>query len=111
MRERTADMNEKEDKREKKRKLSSQVLRERRGGVPKELLERNRENARIRRKLTEVLKDGPKTVPEVAKAAEIPTEIVLWHLMSMKKYGEVIEGEERDSYIAYMLKPQKEEKP
>ena len=81
-----------------------QVLRERRGGVPKELLERSRAQAKMRKKISEALEDGPKTVPEVAKATAMPSHEVLWKLMGMKKYGLVVEGEERDGYYQYALK-------
>ena len=81
-----------------------QVLRERRGGVPKELLERSRAQAKTRKKISEALEDGPKTVPEVAKATAIPSHEVLWKLMGMKKYGLIVEGEERDGYYQYALK-------
>ena len=87
-----------------KEKPTSQILRERRGGVPKELLAFNRENTGIRRKITEALNDGPRTVPDIAGITGIPGHQVFWHLMSMKKYGKVVEGEERDSYYEYALK-------
>ncbi len=80
------------------------IIRERRRGVPKELLERSRAQARMRKKISEALKDGPKTVPEVAKATAIPSHEVLWKLMGMKKYGLVVEGEERDGCYEYALK-------
>ena len=81
-----------------------QVLRERRGGVPKELLERSRAQTKTRKKIIQALEDGPKTVPEVAKATAIPSHEVLWKLMGMKKYGLIVEGEERDGYYQYALK-------
>ena len=96
-------MNE-NDSKKKREKKPIQILRERRGGVPKELIERNREQTKIRKKLTEALKDGPKTVPEIAKATDMPTHEAFWYLMGMKKYGKVIEGEEHDSYYEYALK-------
>jgi predicted transcriptional regulator len=80
-----------------------QVLRERRGGVPKELLERSRAHTKTRKKILQALKDGPKTVPEVAKATAMPSHEVLWRLMGMKKYGLVVEGGERDGYYEYAL--------
>ena len=81
-----------------------QIIRERRGGVPKELLERNRAQTKTRKRIVQALEDGPKTVPEVAKATAMPSHEVLWKLMGMKKYGLVVEGEERDGYYQYALK-------
>ena len=80
------------------------IIRERRGGVPKDLVERSRAQTKMRKKIIQALEDGPKTVPEVAKATAMPSHEVLWKLMGMKKYGLVVEGEERDGYYEYALK-------
>jgi hypothetical protein len=87
-----------------------QILRERRGGVPKELVERSRRQAQAHKLLASALKDGPKTVPEIAKITELPTHEVFWYLMGMRKYGQIVEGEEREGYYEYALKPEKERK-
>ena len=85
-----------------------QILRERRGGVPKELLERSRQQAKTHKLLTAALKNGPKTVPEIAQITGLPTHEAFWYLMGMRKYGQIIEGEERDGYYEYALKPGEE---
>jgi hypothetical protein len=85
-----------------------QILRERRGGVPKELLQRSREQIQTRKLITTALKDGPKTVPEIAAATGLATHQLFWRLMGMRKYGQVVEGEERDGYFEYALKPDEE---
>lgn len=90
-----------EEKREKK---PIQALRERRGGLPKELVERSRQQAKTHKLLTAALKDGPKTVPKIAQITGLPTHELFWYLMGMKKYGQIIEGEERDGYYQYALK-------
>ena len=83
---------------------SIKVVRERRGGVSKKLLECSRLQAKARKKIIQALADGPRTVPELAEAVAMPSHEVLWKLMGMKKYGLVVEGEERDSYYEYALK-------
>jgi len=88
---------------DRKQKKPIQMLRERRGGVPKALTERNRQQARILKQLNAALEDGPKTPPELADAVGMPTHEVLWYLMGMRKYGEVVEGQERDDYYEYAL--------
>lgn len=85
------------------RKKPIQVLRQRRGGVPRELIERNRTQNLIRRRLTEALRAGPKTVPELASAIDLPTHEVLWYVMGMKKYGKVVEADQTDGYFQYQL--------
>ena len=84
------------------------ALRESRGGVPKELTARNKAHAKIRKDLAAALADGPRTVPELAATTGIPTVEVMWWVMALKKYGQVVEGVERDSYLEYALKPQQE---
>jgi len=91
-----------------KKKAPAHILRDRRGGVPQALLELTRRQAAIRKQITKVLLEGPKTVPDLAAASGFPAHEVFWHLMAMKKYGEIVEGEERDGYFEYGLKEKKE---
>ena len=93
---------------DKKKKAPVHILRDRRGGVPPALLELTRRQAAIRKQLTQALQAGPKTVPDLAAASGFPTHEVFWHLMAMKKYGQIVEGEERDGYFEYGLKEKKE---
>jgi predicted transcriptional regulator len=88
---------------EKKEKTSLQILKERVGPVPDELQERVKEHARIKGKITKALKEGPKTVPEIAAAIGVPRPAVFWHVMSMKKYGKIVEGEQDGDYLRYVL--------
>lgn len=80
-----------------------QILRERRGGVPRELVERNRQQSVTRKRITAALQNEPKTVPELAREIDQPSHEVLWHVMGMKKYGKVIEAEQVDGYFKYQL--------
>jgi len=94
-----------------KEKKPIAVLRQRRGGVPRGLVERHRRQTADRRRLVAALQTGPKTVPEIAKQANLPPHETLWHLMSMKKYGKLVEGQQQGDYFEYALaeeSPQKE---
>ena len=64
---------------------------------------RYRRQRKIQKQLMEALKIGPRTVPEIADRTGIPSSEVLWHLMSMKKYGRIVEGQEREGYYEYIL--------
>ncbi len=86
-----------------KLKKPIQILRERRGGVPRELVERNRQQSAIRKRITEALRNESRTVPELARELDQPSHEVLWHLMGMKKYGKVVEAEQVDGYFKYQL--------
>ena len=88
---------------------TAQIARQRRGGVPKELLELSRQQARIDKKIREVLKGGPMTVPELHAATGLPTDEILWYLMAWKKYGRIVEDEQCEDYFRYAL-PEEERK-
>ena len=94
-----------------KKELSSRILRDRLRGVPEAPLQLSRQHVQLQNRLKEVLSEGPKTVPDIAETTGLPTSEVFWHLMSLKKYGEIIEGGEHDSYVVYALKTKEEGKP
>jgi hypothetical protein len=56
-----------------------------------------------RRRIRDVLRQGPQTVPAVARALGQPTEEVMYWMMSLRKYGQIVEGEEADDdgYYVY----------
>ena len=87
-----------------KEKKPIQILRERRGGIPKDLLAANGEQKRLVKRLKKALAEAPLTVPRVAETLGIETGEALWYVMALKKFGEVVEGEERDGYFEYALK-------
>ncbi|MBF7083838.1 MarR family transcriptional regulator [Desulfallas sp. Bu1-1] len=60
-----------------------------------------REEMLMRDKILAVLRDGPKTVPEIAQALGCPSHEVMYWVMGMRKYGHVAETEEEDGYYKY----------
>lgn len=90
------------------RRETARVLRERLGAVPRQIVAENQERNRIRRRIVEALGQAPGTVPEIAAAADLPSHEVLWHLMAMKKYGKIVEGEARGDYFEYALSEKQE---
>ena len=62
-----------------------------------------KEQRAIRRQICQVLRDGPKIVPEVAAATGLPAHQVLWHITAMKKYSLVAEAGMDGSYYQYQL--------
>jgi predicted transcriptional regulator len=80
------------------------ALRESRRETVERVRERVKEQNRAEKLIAGALKDGPKTVPEITGATGLPPETVFWHLMALKKYGKVIEGQKQDSYFAYAIK-------
>jgi predicted transcriptional regulator len=73
--------------------------------VKKELLDKVKEDTKIRTAILNAMKDGPKTIPEISKLTGLPTPLVTWWVMSLRKYGAVVEeGEPSEDYYKYKLK-------
>jgi predicted ArsR family transcriptional regulator len=79
------------------------ALRERRAAETEAAQARLKEQVKIEREITRVLKEGPKTVPALAEATGLPTRAVFWHLIALKKYGKVAEAEQEGDYFQYRL--------
>jgi predicted transcriptional regulator len=50
-----------------------------------------REQKRVQQEICKVIRETPKSVPEIAAAVNMPTNEVLWYVASFKKYGLLIE--------------------
>ena len=85
------------------KKEAMKALRQSRKKTIDSVRERVKETRALRKKLSEALSHGPKTVPELAEEANIPCQHVLWQLTSMKKYGKVAEGDQSGDYFQYVL--------
>lgn len=85
------------------KKEALKALREYRKKTIDSVRERVKETRVFRKKLSEALVEGQKTVPELTQATGIPSQLVLWHLTSMKKYGKVGEGDQSGDYFQYVL--------
>ena len=49
-----------------------------------------------------VIREQPKTVPEVAATTGLATHEVFWHIMAMKKYGLIVETGMCGDYPLYL---------
>ncbi len=72
------------------------------GPVSKELLEYYKETQKVQKQILETIKETQKTVPEIAAQTKIASEIVLWHLTAMKKYGKVEPILAKSGYLKYV---------
>jgi predicted transcriptional regulator len=54
-----------------------------------------------RRQISEALRKGPSTVPELAHQVKLPADQVLWHVTAMRKYGVVREAGPEGDYVKY----------
>lgn len=78
-------------------------LREAHAETVGETQERLKAQQQLRKRLTAALAGGPLTVPELAEAAGLPAEEVLWHVTSMKKYDLLVEAGFDGAYYQYGL--------
>ncbi|MGD2058205.1 MAG: hypothetical protein PVF85_07685 [Anaerolineales bacterium] len=62
-----------------------------------------KEQQQIRRTISAAVKDEALTIPAAAQATELPSQVVLWHVMAMKKYGLIEEMSMDGDYYTYQL--------
>ena len=95
------DSSEKPNNDDHKEKLKA--LREERG----ELIERNKELLKKQNSETGLikkgLKEGNKTIPELAKETGLKGDLILYYVSAMKKFGEINEAGHADGYFKYSL--------
>jgi len=87
------------------RKKTIQIIKETRK-VPESVTENRNKFIKIRKNILEALKDGGKTIPQIADATKLPLFETTYYLLSLHKFGEVIvEGiDDMDEYFIYKLK-------
>ena len=74
--------------------------------VPREVTEQLKYFTRIKKSILNALKEGDKTIPQLAEILAIPKDEVVFQLMSLLKYGFVETGEidDMDEYFYYKIK-------
>ena len=90
-----------EEKTEKKEGMKK--LRESRKGIIKATSTRVKENRKAVKAIKEELRAEARTVPEIAEATGIASSEVLWFIATLKKYGEILEGDKDGGYFRYYL--------
>jgi predicted Rossmann fold nucleotide-binding protein DprA/Smf involved in DNA uptake len=60
-----------------------------------------REQKQLQQSICQLIRENPKTVPEIAAETGQPSHQVLWFLMAMKKYGQVVEAGMCGDYPLY----------
>ncbi len=84
---------------------TAKYLKEKRP-VPREVTEQLKYFTRIKKSILNALKEGDKTIPQLAEILAIPKDEVVFQLMSLLKYGFVETGEidDMDEYFYYKIK-------
>jgi predicted transcriptional regulator len=78
-------------------------LREQHADTIEHIRERLKAQKALRRQICAVMEEGPKTIPEIAEASELPSHEVLWHVTAMKKYDLVVEVGQSGEYYQYAM--------
>ena len=88
----------------KKTRTVDQIKKERQ--VPQQVREDLKKFNRMKKAIRQALEDGPLTIPALAERLDIDKSEVTYYLMSLRKYGFVIAGEQddMDEYFFYQLK-------
>ena len=88
------------------RRKALKKLREARSATVATAAERVKTQKKALGLLRGLLTGAGKTAPELAQLVGMPASEVLWYLASLKKYGEVFEGEKDDGYYRYYARPE-----
>ncbi len=84
---------------------TAKYLREKLGGIPQQAKDNLKEFNGIKKQMLEALKEQDLTVIQMAEKINMPTDQVVYYLMSLVKYGFVKTGEvdDMDEYYTYKL--------
>jgi predicted transcriptional regulator len=85
------------------KKEAMKKLRQSRKDIIKATSARVKENRRAIKAIKEQLQDEARTVPEIAVATGLESAEVLWFIATLKKYGEILEGDKDGGYFRYYL--------
>lgn len=84
---------------------TAKYLREKLGGAPEQAKENLKAFNRIKKSMLDALAEEDLTVKQLAEKLSMPTEEVVYNLMSLVKYGFVKTGDmdDMDEYYTYKL--------
>lgn len=87
----------------KARTMMLKQLREKYQGTVEETQVLLKGQQSIRKQLRQAMAGGPKTIPQIAAACDLPSDVILWHVTAMKKYDDVMETGMDGEYYLYQL--------
>ena len=88
-----------------KNKAIAQQLKDltaKKGPVSPTLLASYKDSNQKHKKVLDSIKEKEKTVPEISAETGLSTDIVLWHLTAMKKYGQAEVILAKSGYLKYI---------
>ena len=74
--------------------------------VSEELKAIRKEFTDIKKRILKSLESEPKTIPQIAAEINLAPDVVMYYLMTLRKYGDIETGEidDMDEYFTYKLK-------
>lgn len=78
-------------------------LREARKQPVEALSRKVKEQKKVIEQIKRQLRISSNTVPEMASALGLPSSEIMWYVATLKKYGEIAEGEKEGGYFRYEL--------
>ena len=84
---------------------TAKYLREKLGGIPEQAKENLKAFNAIKKQILDALKDEDLTIKQLTEKLNMPSDEVVYYLMSLVKYGFVKTGEvdDMDEYYTYKL--------
>ena len=84
------------------------IIKEKRT-VSEEVKKKRKKFADIKKLILNALKEGPKSIPQIAEDTNLSQDIVTYHLMTLRKYGDIETGEidDMDEYYTYKIAKKK----
>ncbi|OGL45826.1 MAG: hypothetical protein A2161_15120 [Candidatus Schekmanbacteria bacterium RBG_13_48_7] len=76
---------------------------------PRNLGETMRDEMYLKDNIINLLREGARTIPEIAAELDIPSQEVMMYVMAMRRYGKIEElpKSRMDDYYQYQLKQEK----
>ncbi len=81
-----------------------QILRERHGGASDKLKAHVKNQNSIRKAIKGALSSDAMTIPQITEATGLKSEEIVWQVVAMKRYGDVLEAGCSGDYYTYALK-------
>ncbi len=74
------------------------------GQVSPALLTEAKEQSRLKSAILNALKKGPMTIPEISTATGLDNKTTVYYVMTLRRYGQIMDGEMKGDYYSYALK-------
>jgi len=87
----------------KSNKEAMKQLREERKAYIEAARQKIKEQNQMIKRIKEILANGGMTVPQLSEALQTPTDLTMWYVTAMRKYGSVKEGDKDGDYYKYEL--------